>query len=76
MQSFSVGDICDDGNSWKVFLNYLTNQVEVTLVSGGAVANETVKGTVVSLNYYGPFWKLTTNGLMMTKYVGCKLFRG
>ena len=65
-------DICNDGNSWKIFLNYVTSQVEITLVSGGAVANETNKVSVDALFKRGPNWQLMTNGLMMIKYFGCE----
>ncbi len=58
----------------KIYLNYIPQTVDVILVSGGKIANETRRAVLQTLYLYGPYWKIATNGVMVTKYVGCKLF--
>ncbi len=58
----------------KIYLNYIPQTVDVILVSGGKIANETQRAVVQTLYRYGPYWSIATNGVMVIKYVGCKFF--
>jgi hypothetical protein len=67
-----VDNICADTNNWKIFLNYINNTIDITLINGGRIANETFSKSVNSILNYGPYWSIRSNGVFITKYVGSK----
>ena len=69
-QPFSVTNICDEKNSWTIVLNFTTNTINITLVDGGQIANETQGLVYKGLSHYGPNWTLSGNSTVMIKYLG------
>jgi hypothetical protein len=65
-----VTNICDNKNSWKIFLNYAANTIDITLIDGGTIPNETRSLFYSGLSNYAPYWKLGGNAPILIKYLG------
>ena len=55
-----------------MYLNYVPNTLDITLVRGGTLPNETHSKEYPNLNLYGPNWILDGTATVAIKDVGGK----
>ena len=69
-----MSDICHVNNTWKAYLNYIANTLDIILVEGGSISNETQSKDYADLYLYGPDWTLSGTAVVTVDYVGGKSF--
>ena len=53
-------------------LNTTSSNLEITLISGGKIADETHATFYLGLSNFRQSWSISSNGIVVIEYVGCK----